>query len=29
METVGETLLSEIYKLINFLWNKLKLPDQW
>jgi cytochrome b len=25
----GETLLSEIHKLINSVWNKEELPDQW
>jgi hypothetical protein len=25
----GETLLSEIHKLINSVWNKGELPDQW
>jgi hypothetical protein len=25
----GETLLSEIYKLIQFIWNKEELPCQW
>jgi hypothetical protein len=25
----GELLLSEIHKLINSVWNKEKLPDQW
>jgi hypothetical protein len=25
----GETLLSAIYKLINSIWNKEELPDQW
>jgi hypothetical protein len=25
----GETLRSEIHKLINSLWNKVELPDQW
>jgi hypothetical protein len=25
----GETLLSAINKLINSIWNKEKLPDQW
>jgi hypothetical protein len=25
----GETLLSEIHKLINSIWNKEGLPDQW
>jgi hypothetical protein len=25
----GEILLSEIHKLINFVWYKEKLPDQW
>jgi hypothetical protein len=24
-----KTLLSEIHKLINFIWNKEELPDQW
>jgi hypothetical protein len=25
----GEILLSEIHKLINSVWNKKELPDQW
>jgi hypothetical protein len=25
----GEIFLSEIHKLINSVWNKEKLPDQW
>jgi hypothetical protein len=25
----GETLLSVIHKLINSIWNKAELPDQW
>jgi hypothetical protein len=25
----SETLRSEIHKLINSIWNKEKLPDQW
>jgi hypothetical protein len=25
----GETLRPEIHKLINFIWNKEQLPDQW
>jgi hypothetical protein len=25
----GETLRSEIHKLINSIWNKEELPDQW
>jgi hypothetical protein len=25
----GETLLSEIHKLINSVWDKEELPDQW
>jgi hypothetical protein len=25
----GEILLSAIHKLINFVWNKEELPDQW
>jgi hypothetical protein len=25
----GEMLLSEIHKLINSVWNKEELPDQW
>jgi hypothetical protein len=25
----GETLVSVIHKLINFIWNKEELPDQW
>jgi hypothetical protein len=25
----GETLQSEIHKLVNFIWNMEQLPDQW
>jgi hypothetical protein len=25
----GETLLSAIHKLVNSIWNKEELPDQW
>jgi hypothetical protein len=25
----GEILFSKIHKLINFIWNKEELPDQW
>jgi hypothetical protein len=25
----GETLLYVIHKLINYIWNKEELPDQW
>jgi hypothetical protein len=25
----GETLWSDIHKLINYIWNKKELPDQW
>jgi hypothetical protein len=25
----NETILSEIHKLINFVWNKEELPDRW
>jgi hypothetical protein len=25
----GETLQSQIHKLINSIWNKEELPDQW
>jgi hypothetical protein len=25
----GETLRSEIHKLINLIWNKQELPDRW
>jgi hypothetical protein len=25
----GETLVSEIHKLIHAIWNKEELPDQW
>jgi hypothetical protein len=25
----GEILWSEIQKLINYIWNKEELPDQW
>jgi hypothetical protein len=29
IEAGGETLRSEINKLINYIWNMEKLPDQW
>jgi hypothetical protein len=29
LQAGGETLLSEIHKLINSIWNKEELPDQW
>jgi hypothetical protein len=29
IQAVGETLRSEIYKLITSIWNKEELPDQW
>jgi hypothetical protein len=29
IQTGGEILLSEIHKLINSVWNKEELPDQW
>jgi hypothetical protein len=29
IQAVGETLLPEIQKLINFIWNKDRLPEQW
>jgi hypothetical protein len=29
MITGGETLRSEIHKLINSIWNKEELPDHW
>jgi hypothetical protein len=29
IQTAGEILLSEIHKLINSVWNKEELPDQW
>jgi hypothetical protein len=29
MEAEGETLCSEIDKLINSVWNKEEMPDQW
>jgi hypothetical protein len=29
IQTGGETLQSEIHKLINSIWNKEELPDQW
>jgi hypothetical protein len=29
MQAGGETLQPEIYKLINSIWNKEELPDQW
>jgi hypothetical protein len=25
----GRTILSEIYKLTNFIWNKEEFPDVW
>jgi hypothetical protein len=28
-QAVGETLRYEIHKLINSIWNKEELPDQW
>jgi hypothetical protein len=29
MQAGGETLWSEIHKIINFIWNKEELLDQW
>jgi hypothetical protein len=29
IQTRGETLWSEIFKVINSVWNKEELPDQW
>jgi hypothetical protein len=29
IQTGGETLRSEIHKLINFIWTEEELPDQW
>jgi hypothetical protein len=29
IQAVGEILHSKIHKLINSIWNKEKLPDQW
>jgi hypothetical protein len=29
IQALGEILLSEIHKLINSVWNKKELPDQW
>jgi hypothetical protein len=29
IEAGGDTLLSEIHKLINFVWKKKELPEQW
>jgi hypothetical protein len=29
MQAAGETLLSEIRKLINSIWNRGELPDHW
>jgi hypothetical protein len=29
IEAGGETLQSEIHKLINSIWHKEELPDQW
>jgi hypothetical protein len=29
IQTGGEILLSEIHKLINSVWSKEELPDQW
>jgi hypothetical protein len=29
IQAEGETLPSEIHKLINLIWNKEELPDQW
>jgi hypothetical protein len=29
IEAGGETLWSELHKLINSTWNKKELPDQW
>jgi hypothetical protein len=28
-QAVGETLRFEIHKLINSVWNKEEMPDQW
>jgi hypothetical protein len=29
LQTGGETLVSVIHKLMNSIWNKEELPDQW
>jgi hypothetical protein len=29
IQAEGETLQSKIHKLINIIWNKEELPDQW
>jgi hypothetical protein len=29
IQTGDETLVSVIHKLVNSIWNKEKLPDQW
>jgi hypothetical protein len=29
IQTEGETLFPELHKLINSVWNKEELPDQW
>jgi hypothetical protein len=29
IQAEGETLLSKIHKLLNSIWNKNELPDQW
>jgi hypothetical protein len=29
IQTEGETLVSVIHSLINFIWNKEELPEQW
>jgi hypothetical protein len=29
IQAEGETLRSEIFKLINTIWNKEELPDRW
>jgi hypothetical protein len=29
IQAVGKKLWSEIHKLINSIWNKEELPDQW
>jgi hypothetical protein len=29
IQAVGETLLSEIHKLVYFIWNEEELPDYW
>jgi hypothetical protein len=29
IQAVGETLMSEIYKVNNSIWNREELPDQW